>query len=71
MISEELVASGGTQVQEADIPEKSPKATAVQEPRVSVVLCGSQGSGGLPWPSLPREAAEKQGVLEMSSGNSF
>ncbi|XP_016054484.1 PREDICTED: leucine-rich repeat and WD repeat-containing protein 1 isoform X3 [Miniopterus natalensis] len=30
MISEELVASGGTQVHEADILEKSPKATVVQ-----------------------------------------
>ncbi|KAM5330875.1 leucine-rich repeat and WD repeat-containing protein 1 [Glossophaga mutica] len=32
MISEELVASGGTQMHEADIPEKSLKATAAQEP---------------------------------------
>ncbi|XP_036136500.1 leucine-rich repeat and WD repeat-containing protein 1 isoform X1 [Molossus molossus] len=37
MISEELVASGRTQVHEADIPEKSPKATAVQEPRARLV----------------------------------
>nr|XP_055195747.1 leucine-rich repeat and WD repeat-containing protein 1 isoform X2 [Nyctereutes procyonoides] len=33
MISEELVASGGIQVQEADIPERPPKATAAREPR--------------------------------------
>ncbi|XP_054445245.1 leucine-rich repeat and WD repeat-containing protein 1 isoform X1 [Pteronotus mesoamericanus] len=33
MISEELVASGGTQMHEADIPEKSLKATAAQERR--------------------------------------
>lgn len=68
MISEELVASGGTQVHEADIPEKSPKATAIQGPRVSMVLCGSLGCEGLPWPFLPREATGKQGVLEMSPG---
>lgn len=71
MISEELVASGGTQVHEADIPEKSPKATAVQEPKVSMVLCGSLGHEGLPWPFLPREATGKQGVLEMSPGDSL
>lgn len=41
MISEELVASGGTQMHEADIP-KSLKATAAQEPRVSVDLCASR-----------------------------
>lgn len=64
MISEELVASGGTQVHEADIPERSPKATDAQESRVSVVPCGSQGSEGLPWCFLPREAAGKLGVLE-------
>ncbi|XP_072609030.1 leucine-rich repeat and WD repeat-containing protein 1 isoform X7 [Vulpes vulpes] len=33
MISEELVASGGIQVREADIPERPPKATAAREPR--------------------------------------
>ncbi|XP_023609256.1 leucine-rich repeat and WD repeat-containing protein 1 isoform X2 [Myotis lucifugus] len=37
VISEELVASGGTQVHEADIPEKSPEATAVQEPKARPV----------------------------------
>lgn len=47
MISEELVASGGIQVHEADIAERSPKATAAQEPRVSVVPCSAQGSKGL------------------------
>nr|XP_044602207.1 leucine-rich repeat and WD repeat-containing protein 1 isoform X6 [Equus asinus] len=33
MISEELVASGGIQVHEADRPERPSKATAAQEPR--------------------------------------
>lgn len=37
MISEELVASGGTQVHEADIPERSPKATDAQESRARPV----------------------------------
>ncbi|XP_036760390.2 leucine-rich repeat and WD repeat-containing protein 1 [Manis pentadactyla] len=37
MISEELVASGGIQVHEADIAERSPKAAAAQEPRVRPV----------------------------------
>lgn len=64
MISEELVASGGTQVHEADIPERSPKATDAQESRVSVVPYCSQGSEDLPWYFLPREAAGKLGVLE-------
>lgn len=74
MISEELVASGGPQVREADIPERPPKAAAAQEPRVSVVPCSSQGSKGLSWPFLPRETvgkggwAGRQGVLEMSPG---
>ena len=71
MISEELVASGGTQMHEADVPEKSLKATAAQEPRVSVVLSGSQGSESLPWPFLPRKAAGKQRVLGMSPGDSL
>lgn len=61
MISEELVASSGTQVHEADIQERSSKATAAQESRVSVVPCGSLGSEDLPWPLLPREAAGKRG----------
>ncbi|XP_032287033.1 leucine-rich repeat and WD repeat-containing protein 1 [Halichoerus grypus] len=37
MISEELVASGGPQVREADIPERPPKAAAAQEPRARPV----------------------------------
>ncbi|XP_044088928.1 leucine-rich repeat and WD repeat-containing protein 1 isoform X3 [Neovison vison] len=37
MISEELVASGGAQVREADIPERPPKAPAAQEPRARPV----------------------------------
>ncbi|XP_066238424.1 leucine-rich repeat and WD repeat-containing protein 1 [Saccopteryx leptura] len=37
MISEELVASGGTQRPEADVPEKSLKATTAQEPRARPV----------------------------------
>ncbi|KAF6125600.1 leucine rich repeats and WD repeat domain containing 1 [Phyllostomus discolor] len=37
MISEELLASSGTQMHEADIPEKSLKATAAQEPRARPV----------------------------------
>ncbi|XP_019502464.1 PREDICTED: leucine-rich repeat and WD repeat-containing protein 1 isoform X2 [Hipposideros armiger] len=37
MISEELVASSGTQVQEADIQERSSKATAAQESRARPV----------------------------------
>ncbi|KAG8509878.1 Leucine-rich repeat and WD repeat-containing protein 1 [Galemys pyrenaicus] len=32
MISQELVASSGTQVHEADVPERPPKATASQKP---------------------------------------
>lgn len=59
MISEELVASGGTQVLEADIQERSSKTTAAQESKVSVVPCGSGGSEGLPWPFLARGAAGK------------
>lgn len=59
MISEELVASGGTQVREAGTPERPPKATAAKEPRVSVEPCGSQGSKGLFWPFLPRDTGEK------------
>ncbi|XP_060141085.1 leucine-rich repeat and WD repeat-containing protein 1 isoform X2 [Globicephala melas] len=55
MISEELVASGGTQVHEANISERPPKATTIQEPRVSGSM-GLPGSQGLPWPFLPREA---------------
>lgn len=66
MISEELVASGGTQVREADIPESSPKATVTQEFRVSVVLCSFLDSEG-----LLREAAGQQQFLEMSSGDSL
>lgn len=52
MISEELVASGGTHVHEADIPERPPKTRATREPRVSVLpSClerhlGSRGPGG-------------------------
>ncbi|KAF3813993.1 hypothetical protein GH733_018025 [Mirounga leonina] len=37
MISEELVASGGPQVHEADVPERPPKAAAAQEPRARPV----------------------------------
>ncbi|XP_032728370.1 leucine-rich repeat and WD repeat-containing protein 1 isoform X2 [Lontra canadensis] len=37
MISEELVASGGAQVREADIPERPPEAPAAQEPRARPV----------------------------------
>ncbi|XP_077764254.1 leucine-rich repeat and WD repeat-containing protein 1 isoform X4 [Canis aureus] len=37
MISEELVASGGIQVREADVPERPPKATAAREPRAKPV----------------------------------
>ncbi|KAK2498907.1 hypothetical protein MC885_010222 [Smutsia gigantea] len=37
MISEELLASGGIQVPEADITERPPKATAAQKPRVRPV----------------------------------
>uniref|UniRef100_A0A452U8Y7 Leucine rich repeats and WD repeat domain containing 1 n=1 Tax=Ursus maritimus TaxID=29073 RepID=A0A452U8Y7_URSMA len=37
MISEELVASGGTQVREAGTPERPPKATAAKEPRARPV----------------------------------
>lgn len=44
MISEELVASSGIQVHEADSLERPSKATAAQEPRVSVVPCISPGS---------------------------
>ncbi|XP_036264867.1 leucine-rich repeat and WD repeat-containing protein 1 isoform X2 [Pipistrellus kuhlii] len=47
MISEELVASGGTQVHEANIPEKSPKATAVQEPRARPGACKRPGDAPL------------------------
>lgn len=69
MISEELVASGGMQVREADTPERPPKATAAKEPRVGVEPCGYQGSKGLFWPFLPRDTGEKgwgAGVPEMS-----
>lgn len=61
MISEELVASGGTQVHEANIPERLPKATVTQESRVSVVLCSFLDSKG-----LLREVAGQQQFLEMS-----
>ncbi|XP_012584653.1 PREDICTED: leucine-rich repeat and WD repeat-containing protein 1 isoform X2 [Condylura cristata] len=37
MISEELVASGGSQVYEAEVPERPPKATAAQKPRAKPV----------------------------------
>ncbi|XP_064449254.1 leucine-rich repeat and WD repeat-containing protein 1 isoform X7 [Mirounga angustirostris] len=37
MISEELVASGGPQVHEADVPERPPKAAAAQKPRARPV----------------------------------
>lgn len=37
MISEELVASGGTHVHEADIPERPPKTRATREPRARPV----------------------------------
>lgn len=66
MISEELVASGGTQVHEADIQERSSKTTAAQKSLVSVVPCGSGDSEGLPWPFLARGTAGKQRFLEMS-----
>lgn len=59
MISEELVASGGIQVREADVPERPPKATAAREPRVSVVPWSPQG---LPWPFLPKETVRKGGM---------
>lgn len=62
MISEELVASGGTHTHEADTPEGRHKATATQEPRVSGSL-GLPGSVGLPWPFLPQEALGKPGSL--------
>lgn len=62
MISEELVASGGTHAREADMPEGPHKATATQEPRVSGSM-GLPGSLGLPWPFLPQEALGKQGTL--------
>ena len=38
MISEELMASGGTQVHEADIPERPPRAPAAQEPRARAMV---------------------------------
>ena len=59
MISEELVASGGTHACEADMPEGSHKATATQQPRVS----GAPGLPGLPWLFLPQEALGKWGTL--------
>lgn len=62
MISEELVASGGTHMREADTPEGRHKATATQEPRVSGSK-GLPGSAGLPWPFLPQEALGKRGSL--------
>ena len=68
MISEELVASGGTQVHEANISERPPKATATQEPRVSGSM-GPPGSQGLPWPFPPREALGKRGVLAVCPGD--
>lgn len=71
MISEELVASGGTQVRGANIPEKSPKATAVQEPRVSMVLCGSPGYEGLPRPSFPGRLQGSREFWRMSPGDSL
>ncbi|XP_029802070.1 leucine-rich repeat and WD repeat-containing protein 1 isoform X1 [Suricata suricatta] len=40
MISEALVASGGTQVHETGIPESPPKATATQEPRGALKRLG-------------------------------
>ncbi|KAJ8798785.1 hypothetical protein J1605_016588 [Eschrichtius robustus] len=43
MISEELVASGGTQVHEANISERPPKATATQEPRAKPVASKRPG----------------------------
>ncbi|XP_066870167.1 leucine-rich repeat and WD repeat-containing protein 1 isoform X2 [Kogia breviceps] len=43
MISEELVASGGTQVHEANISERPPKATATQEPRARPVASKRPG----------------------------
>ncbi|XP_059980952.1 leucine-rich repeat and WD repeat-containing protein 1 isoform X1 [Lagenorhynchus albirostris] len=45
MISEELVASGGTQVHEANISERPPKATAIQEPRAGPVASKRPGDG--------------------------
>lgn len=40
MIAEELVASGGARVQEADIPKEPPRAAAASKLRVSVFPCG-------------------------------
>ncbi|XP_033697048.1 leucine-rich repeat and WD repeat-containing protein 1 isoform X2 [Tursiops truncatus] len=45
MISEELVASGGTQVHEANISERPPKATTIQEPRAGPVASKRPGDG--------------------------
>ncbi|XP_026981875.1 leucine-rich repeat and WD repeat-containing protein 1 isoform X1 [Sagmatias obliquidens] len=45
MISEELVASAGTQVHEANISERPPKATAIQEPRAGPVASKRPGDG--------------------------
>lgn len=70
MISEELVASGGTHTHEADTPEGSHKATATQEPRVSGSL-GLPGSVGLPWPFLPQEALGKPGSLRCAQEMGF
>uniref|UniRef100_A0AC11CKE9 Leucine rich repeats and WD repeat domain containing 1 n=1 Tax=Ovis aries TaxID=9940 RepID=A0AC11CKE9_SHEEP len=46
MISEELVASGGTHAREADMPEGPHKATATQEPRVRMISEELVASGG-------------------------
>lgn len=65
MISEELVASGGTHTREADMPEGSHKATATQQPRVS-------GAPRLPGPALALPASRgirEAGDLEICPGD--
>ncbi|CAK6444568.1 unnamed protein product [Pipistrellus nathusii] len=64
MISEELVASGGTQVRGANIPEKSPKATAVQEPRARPGACKRPGDAPLNFSPYKRVCTSPSAQVE-------